>query len=320
VKLHCPKSGISYTCNIGYGHGRVPHPIFNLPVKSLIKGQLEPFMAGRLTLEESHLFGCALINKLPVMWETYLPLELWQEDWGALVENLSVVALRYDDRRVADLPKFRITKATNDPAAIKGYMRALNSAITDLRESAFIETSVIKDRAEEAILRIVRNTLNKVASTRDKNKLPELMAAWAASVGKFPKTSVPIDADGTQMPLHEYWKSIIVKLFSSDSPVALLSDTVQQEDIAELLEHCEQTIEVGTLHSLLLLKKLRDAISVLEEFRPGKILVASGDTIAALLGNTQIKEYKEGEPQLSQYKNIAEFLAAKKVWRASNDL
>src|SRR5690606_34145331 len=196
MKLHCPRSGLSYNCNIGYGHGKVIHPIFHLPVKALIKGQLEPFTDGSLSAEESHLFGCALLAKLPVIWEASLPLELWKDSWNQIIQNLSVVALRYDDRTASQLPQFRITKGTNDPSAIKNYITQLNSAITDVRDANLYESSVIKDRAEEAILRIIRNTMYKISDTRDRNKLPELMASWAASVGKFPKTSVAIDVSG----------------------------------------------------------------------------------------------------------------------------
>jgi hypothetical protein len=320
MKLYCPRSGISYNCNIGYGHGRVIHPIFGLPIKSLIKGQLEPFIAGNLTPEETHLFGCALLAKLPIQWEAELSFSIWQESWNLLIENLAVVALRMDSRYLSELPGFHIQKDTNSPDCIRNYIRILNNAISELRESStFIETSIIKDRAEEAILRIIRNTMNKMADPKNNNKLPKLMALWAASVGRFPKTTIPIDAIGTQIPLAEYWKDIIIKVFTDSSHVSLLSDTIQIQDIEELLEHCEQTIEVGTLHSLMLFKKLRSAISVLKEFRPDQISINSGDPVSILLGNAAPKEYQIGEPQLSQFPNISAYIAAKKAWKAKNE-
>lgn len=318
MKLYCPRSAISYTCNVGYGHGTVIHPTFAIPIKALIKANLAPFVENKLTPEQIHLFGCALLAKLPVIWEAPLRLDQWADSWLGIIENLATVAMRYDDRNRENLPRFRITKETAQPQPIRAYISEFNRAITSLKESSAYESSFIKDRAEEAILRILRLSLG---NTRESNKLPTLISQWAATVGNFPRTEIPINDSGLRMSLREYWKGIIEQIFQAKSPLEVLGDNVELEDIKELLEHCEQNIEVGTLHSLVLLKKLRTCAEVLQEFRPRKVVTRdSGGIVSNLLEDSAPeKEYQEGEPKASDYRSIAAYLAAKKQWSVQHE-
>lgn len=311
MKLFCPKSGISYTCSSGNGHGNIPHPTFGLPIKSLVKANLGPFADGSLNPEQIHLFGCALLAKLPVIWDTPLQSKVWieSEAWNSIIQNLATLAMRYDDRNSEKLPRFRITKETANPAAIKNYVWEMNKAITNLKEESAYESTFIKDHAEAAILRILRLSMG---DSRGKNKLPALISNWAASVGNFPRTEIPINDMGLRMTLREYWKGIIHKMFSESSPIAILSDDVEVEDIMELLEHCEQNIEVGTLHSLVLFKKLRETLEVFREFRPQKVTVVDIESLTE--DSSTKKEYAQGEPKASDFRSVVQYLAAKKAW------
>ena len=317
MKLYCPLSGIAYTCNIGYGHGKVPHPVFSLPIKSLIKGQLEAAIAGDLSQDETHLFGCALLRKLPILWDTALLPEYWKDHWPAIIEQLATVALRYDSRRQSDLPAFRLTAETATLNNLKTFLREFDSAISDI--NANIATSFIKDRAEEVILRILRSALS--SNNQKYNKLPKLMADWAKAVGHFPKTSIPIN-ESISMPLADYWHGIIRRSFEAQNPVEILSDTVSLSDIEELLEHCEEYIEYGSIHSIALFKKLRTAREILAEFRPEKISTSSGSITADLLGGETSpveKVYIEGEPRRESFSSTMAYIKAKRLWNTEQE-
>jgi hypothetical protein len=266
MKLFCPLSGISYGTDIGYGHGQAPHPIFYLPLKSLIIQHLDKFCTNELKTEETHLFGCALLHKLPVQWE--VPLTLTPElksNWYKYIEKLAAICLKYDTRLEEDLPKYHIDRHSCSLSNLKYYLESFDEAIADLGDDEDAPVpSYITRNAEETILRMLRTSLS---NKEKRHTFPQLMADWAVQVGNFPTTLVTIDDTGKQLPLKEYWRYIVRRVFEVESPIELLSDTITHGDLEELIEHCCHEIEVGTLHSLALLRRLREAQSIIDEFK-----------------------------------------------------
>lgn len=311
MKLICPYSGISYT-TIGYGHGRAPHPIFYIPIKTLVQQQLEPFMIGKLDRIETHLLGCALLQKLPILWQCTIYIDNWEPVWPTFIDKLAAIALSYDPRKLEQLPQFRLDNYNSDPKAVTFYVKQLNEVSLGIGASA-----TRYDNGESiGALRLLRNAINNVDSGA---KLPIIMSNWAATVGHFPNTTFPISGSTAScMKLSEYWKHIIRLAFSSISPMDILNREdgirIEAADIEELLEHCEQYIEYGSLHSIVLFKKLRHANLIVSELRSGiatphptpqdKYGISDNisDTSTAMSG-----------PKLSDYRNIKEFLAAKRA-------
>ena len=332
MKLICPYTAVSYKTSVGYGHGKVPHPIFGLPAGELVSQNLDAFIVGELTKEELHLLGSALLAKLPVIWDTALDVQACVPKWQAHIERLAATVLRYVDRGADDLPEYRICKDTENLSNLGVYLSAVNDAISNCQPWGTVDpldpetsSSYLRDEAEEMILKLLRTASTKASASRE---LPSLMADWAADVGNFPDTAITLLEDKTTT-LRAHWKFIIKRLFESKSPVEILSDNITVGDVAELTEQCESNIDIGSIHSLALFKKLRQAQSILDEFsspaRLADIKVAaaskSGD-LASLLGGSPsgssgsapAREYQEGEPKKESYTNLHAYLQARIRW------
>ena len=335
MKLICPYTAISYKTSIGYGHGKVPHPIFGLPTGELVSQNLDPFIVGSLSGEEIHLLGCALLAKLPVIWDVALDMDICIPKWKAHIERLAATVLRYVDKGASnakghDLPEYRICIATENLANLNVYLSAVNEAISGQQPWGTVDpldpdtgSSYLRDEAEEMILKLLRTVSNRASATKE---LPALMADWAADVGDFPDTSIKL-LEGKTSTLKAHWKFIIKRLFESKSPVEILSDHVTVGDIAELIEQCESHIDIGSIHSLALFKKLRQAQSILDEFSsPARladikvVAAAKSGNLADLLGgspegaNKPAREYQEGEPRKEDFTNFQAYMQARIRW------
>lgn len=323
MKLKCPKSGISYSVNIGYGHGKVPHPIFGLPTKALIMQNLDVFIMGKLSKTEVHLLGCALLNKLPIIWERPLQESVCIPFWKSHIEQLATIVMQHDPTKTAFLPKFKISAITEDLSNLSIYLHSVDSAILEYNNGN-VKADYFRDRTEETILRLLRTALAKAEKTK---MLPTLMADWASDVGRFPDTRILV-SEGLHSTLREHWHYIIKKVFSVSSPVEILSETISLGDVDELIEHCEQNIDVGSIHSLALFRKLRIVKEVLAEFRsPAKltniqIAETNKNLVHALIDDASNfvqatetnKVYKDGEPMRSNYPTLTAFTRAKLAW------
>lgn len=330
MKLFCPLSGVSYKTSIGYGHGKAPHPVFYLPLKSLISQHLDAFCSGKLKEEEIHLFGCALLHKLPVVWEdTVQNSESIQKRWKNNIEKLAAICLKYDTRTEKDMPRYHIDKRNNDLGNLKGYLESVDEAIAELSygEDAPVPTYMTRN-AEAAILRMLRGSISRAEK---RETFPKLMADWAASVGDFPRDIVNITENETRI-LGEYWKSIIQHVFTHDDPLTILSTTITPGDLDELIEHCETHIEVGTIHSLALLRRLREVRNILDEFRSpvsrSSLSTAKSQAISASFLNGESEalsntinidrpkiEVPSSEPLRKDYPNAAAYIRAKIAWQ-----
>jgi hypothetical protein len=84
------------------------------------------------------------------------------------------------------------------------------------------------------------------------------LADWASLAGNFPRGTALVD--GLQIPIEDYWKNIIIaaakKQFFS----------INNKDLQEVVEHCEENIDPGTIHHHKLLLVLREAKSYLAGF------------------------------------------------------
>lgn len=315
MKLICPLSGVSYKTDIGYGHGKVKHPIFQLSLQALLGQNLDPFTTGRLTPTETHLFGCALLDKLPIIWERPLIESVCIPYWKRHIEQLATIVARHDPTKYRYLPKYKIADYNCDLSTLANYLAATDRAILEYREQDNIP-DYLKNQTEEMILKLLRNSVHKATNTR---ALPKLMADWARDAAMFPRTQISL-RDGKKYTVADHWHEVVTRIFAAQHPVHILSEDITLGDISELVDHCEEHLDIGSIHSLALLKKLREVQVVLHEFKNDirekqnsmEVMqgLASEDTTPALVN----KVYKEGEPRREDYASIMAFTRAKLAW------
>lgn len=323
MKLFCPKSAVSYTCDVGYGHGKIPHPIFQLPLKALIMQHLQAYTLGKLPDQDLHLLGCALVNHFPVEWRAPLRVSKCLSYWKQNIERLATIITKLDPKRFEELPSYVISSQTQDLGSFNVYLESVLSA----RElSGGQDWHAGQEDLELQILRTIRSSMQQAKS---KKLLPELIADWAVEVGNFPDMKIQL-ANST-IPLSQYWRHMIVEVFRTDSPVSILSSDITRDDLDELIEHLEENLELGSIHSMTLMRKLREARSVIDEFRPRR-LEDLEDPIAALLEDSKVsfmevsvpsssepKTYLPGEPRRESFTTMAAYLQAKISWKKSQE-
>jgi hypothetical protein len=120
-----------------------------------------------------------------------------------------------------------------------------------------------KDKYRSSTIRDQINALEKNLERHIKDRTKDIssyagqLANWAAKAGNFPTWDAGDDIvsiTGKRLSLAEYWKHII-KLCAKSEPVYSIPDA----DIGELIEHCEEHIEQGTIYAYELMALLRSA-------------------------------------------------------------
>ena len=144
-------------------------------------------------------------------------------------------------------PGFVMTPDTRSLQTIGHWIAILGDCIRGFQEGnkrAQLHDRIV--RREQAMERMIKDPSKNPANYANQ------LAEWAALAGEFPTGSVPVD--GVQIPLADYWKAIIRKAARGEA-VFSLNDT----DLAELIEHCEDAIPHGSIYAHALMNVLRSA-------------------------------------------------------------
>lgn len=316
MKVKCPLSGVSFQATFfEQAFGKTPHPIFATGARKTI-GTLLPMAASeKLSSEETHLFGCFLLSKLPIeRWDASLlelaPLSYWSTFWSKHLERLSSTVLRLEAKEISKLPTlviFSKLSAEGKPLGnMKDWLVELNlrieeyyspiSAEAKKRNKVFrSEIGETQYSTEEACNSLIEKALRgSLLSPREKDKFPEIIASWAARVGEFPQTYFT-QVSGEKITLSNFWKNIIRSAFDtrpgSYGVANILTDGVTVEDLDELLEHCQVNIPVGTLQSRALFLELEKVKEVINEFRPSNSGKASSlNTSVEILSSKEVAD------------------------------
>ncbi|HYP43331.1 MAG TPA: hypothetical protein VEQ18_04855, partial [Candidatus Nitrosocosmicus sp.] len=136
----------------------------------------------------------------------------------------------------------------NFPALIQCWQDVI-SDYSDYYHKANIRESA-KTR-EEALTILIKRESPKTAS---------LLADWAAKAGEFP-TSIIYADNINPITISQYWKEIIIKSF-----VPSQAPDIDKDDLADLIDHCEEYIPHGTVAAAKLMKVLRLALLTKNDF------------------------------------------------------
>ena len=105
-------------------------------------------------------------------------------------------------------------------------------------------------KRESALQRMIKNPHKHISAYASQ------LADWAAVAGSFPEFLVPnpFTKDSKKIPLSVFWKEIIVRATRNEYLY-----TIPDNDLQELLDHCEENIPVGSIYSHALFEALRHA-------------------------------------------------------------
>ena len=147
-------------------------------------------------------------------------------------------------------PQFVIGPETKDLANVRHWIEAWNDRYETFRAGKIRDVEDREDaRREAALERLVKNPHRPPSSYAAK------LADWAKSAGSFPKFTVtsPLHQN-TKVSCADYWAEIIERAVRNSYIFE-----VPDNDLSELVEHCEQNIPIGTIYSYLLRRALQAA-------------------------------------------------------------
>lgn len=269
---HCPKTGIKWHSTYGSGASTQEHPLLQLSYPALLSS-LEKWIStseadqwdSPTTQAQYFLYGCAILNHYPVIWDYPLNPELALPNILQHWEKLLKLANTFDSREIdrGEIPSLRLT---NDPystslAVLPHYLTSIEEA----REDATTRFAAVKVaqtllRKEEVLQRLLDHP-----TQRGRAQLAKLLPAWAELAASFPRVmSLRSPYSTEQLPLAEIWKEILRYCVLED--YATLLTGYRLGDIEELVIHCEDNLELGTPYSTYTLRALRKAITTLSDF------------------------------------------------------
>lgn len=260
AKILCAYSSLYYQCEhfpIALTQEESHHPIFDVPLKRLWKF-FPKWQAGELSQVDSYLLFLALLKSTDLV--QFRTAAAYTENTAAIVaQNMEelvsvlgkVVAIRAP-RFV--LPRFVISHDTKTLTNVRHWIQLWNNTYHDFRNGVREQDTRSKlQRREAALERLIRNPAIRP------ERYAHLLAQWAVLAADFPEFSVTVR--GSTMPCSEYWQEIITKCYNSTDIIQ-----IPEQDLVELLTHCEDNIELGSIFSYQLFTALREGLDTLRAF------------------------------------------------------
>jgi len=315
MRILCAYSGLEF--KVEYfpavlNSREVCHPIFYLPQHKLIS-YIPKWYGGELTGTDSYLLYLALLNSTDLVeWrvpaiKTDKSVAIVAHNMPALVSIVSKINIVKHPSFV--LPRFVISPETKSLENSSFWIQAWIDAYAEWSDGYKTRSYDEKlRRREEALERLINNSARTVGS------YATILAEWAALAGNFPQGTQ--DVRGKQVPLTDYWKSIIKACASNESIFS-----IPKNDLEELVEYCEQEIPHGSIYAHTLMAFLRGGLKKQTNYLGlGDIDLDSEVTYRILSPDTSIEDANKQtlidsapkeEPRENQYPTKFAYLKAK---------
>lgn len=322
MKALCSKSGILFKTEyfpFTDETGKViSHPIFSIPQHKLLS-LVKKWAGGELKEVDSYLLFLSILNSTDQV-EFRVPCTYTQDTPSIVYNNMEDLVHVVGFLNVIKHPAFAISRIAITPENhtlnnchywIKNWMESIQDFKDGYRASSIHEELV---RREKALDKLIRTPHKEIA-------LAVQIANWAEIAGDFPHFSVK--SPFGEMELAEYWKLIIRKCINTESIFS-----VPSSDISELIEHCEDNIEHGTIYAHTLMSMLRNGKERQSNFLglgdyqdTGSFVILNSDD-SVLQANLQllIQSAATEEPKVTDYPSRFEWLKAHSKWRLATSM
>lgn len=321
MKILCAKSGLLFTAEyFPFTHDTIQspicHPCFSIPQKKLLSLSAKWAMQdGAFTDVDSYLLFLSLLHSSNLV-EWRYPCQ-YTEDTAAIVANnmedliqfVGAMNLLPVHRHSTTFTQIAITKENNTLANVHYWIANWETNIEDYREN--YQSEKLRDdlvRRELALEKLIKSPHREI-------QMATQIANWAAVAGKFPSFSVA-SPFGT-MQCDEYWKLIIRKCINAESIFS-----VPSTDIQELIEHCEEYIEHGSIYAHTLMQMLRNGLQKQNNFlglgeweSTPFVLMQSNDSVESANLQLLLATAPTVEPSILAYASRFEWLKAHTKWK-----
>lgn len=326
MKILCAYSSLEFSCDhfpLTLHSRESYHPIFNVPQKTLI-AQLGKWSGNELTSIDSYLLFLAILRssdlvdfRVPAI-RTPLTDQIIAQNMESLCKIIFRLNTVHSPSTV--FPRYVISPETKSLSNVHYWIQNWKNAYQDFLDgytSAHESQKLI--HREAALSRLIRNPHKPLSSYSSQ------IAEWASIAGGFPEFKLldPLSppSRAREITCADYWKHII-SLSAREEQIF----SIPRKDLEELLEHCEESIPIGSIFSNALFKILRGALERQKNFLGlgdldiGKstfeILNDSDSTESANL-RAMIQAAPESEPKPEQYPSKFAYIKAKLRWETA---
>lgn len=318
MKILCSKSGIQFNCEHfpAYLHAReVSHPIFHLPQKKLLSF-VPKFAASQLNEVDSYLLFLSLLESTNLV-EFRTAAKVTSNTASIIYNNMEDLVKLVGAMNVLTHPdqvfsRIAISPENNDLETIHYILANWELQLSDFKDG-YVAISIRQDlnRREAALEKLIKSNHREI-------QLATQIANWAEIAGKFPEFEVHTQF-GT-LTCAEYWKLIIRKCINAESIFS-----IEQKDLEELITHCEENIEHGSIYSHTLMQILRNGKEKKANFLGlgdwdisqssiSYLMVQSEDSVEQANMELLVNTAPTSEPKLTDYPTRFEWLKAKARW------
>lgn len=313
-KILCAKSGILFNTDhfsFSLSSREYEHPIFRLKIDKLLK-LYNSYLAGALTPTEDYLLFLAILDTTDLI-EWRVPARHTEKTPGIIANNINrlvhvVTHLNIIANPSIEFARIAITPETKTLDNVKywlsSWVNSYNQFINTNRYQQLRHTiAQLELKLEQQIKNPQKNEI----------KFANILAEWAAKAGSFP--SFIVSYKGSTMPCSTYWKLIIRKASSADSLIG-----IDGKDIQELLDHCEDNIENGTIYSHALFTHLNSAIKRVNNSlgfssnSANYTILKEADSVETANKLAIIASAPTSEPKPENYSSPFRFTRAKLAW------
>lgn len=254
MKALCALSGLTYRIELfpaSLSARETYHPVFDIRPDNLFENISDNY-PDNYTPQEIYLAFLALLHSTRRI-EFRVPVKPTIAAFAianSLIERtLQIVQVLEGMKSYADFtaPSFVIIPDNSELQNVSHIIDAWAAAYKEYREGH--KRQILHDAIatrEQALERLIRDPSKSPKSYSNQ------IAKWANISGAFPTGLIPVN--GKQIPLNEYWMTLIRQCASGEN---LLS--INDTDLHELVEHCENEIPHGSIYATTLMRVLRDA-------------------------------------------------------------
>lgn len=266
---YCPKSGLEWSSPfISKSHTITTkdHPIFSLTYPQLLKvlenySEDSEFLdwSGTETQASIYLLGLAALNHYPG-W-TFISSPIVAQAFPKILQNWNrIISLldRVQAQPESSIPGYVVSNQTKSLFNLSGFLDSVEESLIELQESKALKLRHYRAVDKEITLARLLGSQTLASRARLARELPE----WASLASGFPTHLTPTNSG--YRPLAELWKDII-----SLSILERYQDiigTYSRNDVLELQDHLEDTLELGTPYCSTVLAALRSTLKVIAEF------------------------------------------------------
>lgn len=260
MKILCKYSGLSFDVQyfpFTLESRECAHPVFSIPQQKLLAIIARRYPES-LSPIDSYLGFLAILHstgridwRVPCIYTPSIDSTI-ANNMESLIRTVGITSAI--THPAFTMPSFVITPDTRSLATVHHWIAIWKDCFIQFQDGnkrAQLHDRIV--RREQALDRLIKDKSKQPANYANQ------LAEWAALAGDFPTGTVPVE--GKQISLAEYWKSIIRKAARKET-IFSINDT----DLYELIEHCEETIPHGNNSAFALMKVLREAAEAKKNF------------------------------------------------------